>query len=397
MEKAMTLPNASHYKLEPIASGLVNPADLVVTAEKSVYVLETGHGGDGAKIPGPELNVSLELSAEGAITRSQDGKQERISEGFPSLTFLDEQTGEFRPQSLGLHGIALDPSNENVAYLTVGLGSNPENRDALGAQGANLGHLLKVNLDTDSCNPIKPLADLAEYERTFNPDGGTLVSNPWSVVSEGNEFVAVDSGANTLNRIAEDGTIVARTVFASRMIGDAQVESVPTGVAIGPDSAYYVAELTGKPYLEDEARIYRVEDVGEEPTVFAEGFTQLIDLDFDPMGNLYVLEYASDSLLKGGTHGSLIQVTPEGTRTTISGDELIFPTGLDVTDDGSVYVSSRGLEPGDGQVFRYTPCKEIPEVSQPLGSLTPVGTELPNPLVPSIAIGGVPEISLSGL
>lgn len=394
----MTSSNAPHYEVTTIASGLENPADLVVTADgTTVYALETGHGGEGPEIPGPELDASLVQSEEGAITRIQDGVQERVIEDLTSLTFFDQQTSEFRPQSLGVHGIAFDPNIESVAYITVGLGSNPENRDALGSQGKFLGHLLEVDLDGNSCQPVIPLADLAEYERTFNPDGGTLVSNPWTVVPEGDEFVVVDSGANTLNRIAEDGTIVARTVFPTRTIGDAQVESVPTGLAIGPDGAYYVAELTGVPYLEDEARIYRVEDVGEDPTVFAEGFTQIIDLDFDQAGNMYVLEYASDSLLEGGTQGSLIQVTPQGTSTTISGDELIFPTGLDVANDGSIYVSSRGLEPGDGQVFRYTPCEEIPEVVQSLGSLTSIESESPNSLISSIAIGGATEGSPFGV
>jgi hypothetical protein len=35
-------------------------------------------------------------------------------------------------------------------------------------------------------------------------------------------------------------------------------EAVPTAVAVGPDGAYYVSELTGFPFSKGAARIWRV-------------------------------------------------------------------------------------------------------------------------------------------
>ena len=58
---------------------------------------------------------------------------------------------------------------------------------------------------------------------------------------------------------------------------------MPTAVVVGPDGAYYVSELTGAPFTEGAARVYRVVR-GEAPTVFLAGFKTLIDLDFGPDG-----------------------------------------------------------------------------------------------------------------
>jgi len=49
----------------------------------------------------------------------------------------------------------------------------------------------------------------------------------------------------------------------------------------------------------------------------ADGFTQLADLDFDKDGNLLALQYADEAAWKGNLEGSLIQVAPDGTRTTL--------------------------------------------------------------------------------
>jgi hypothetical protein len=66
-------------------------------------------------------------------------------------------------------------------------------------------------------------------------------------------------------------------------------------VVRGPDGALYVSELTGFPFPLGGARIYRVAP-GSAPTVYATGFTNVIDLEFDSAGNLYVLEIDRNGL-----------------------------------------------------------------------------------------------------
>jgi hypothetical protein len=69
-------------------------------------------------------------------------------------------------------------------------------------------------------------------------------------------------------------------------------------VAVGPDGAYYVGQLTGFPFPVGGARVFRVVP-GHRPQVFARGFTNIIDIAFDRHGRLHVLEIASDGILAG--------------------------------------------------------------------------------------------------
>jgi len=111
---------------------------------------------------------------------------------------------------------------------------------------------------------------------------------------------------------------------------------------------------------------------GEDSTIYADGFTTILDIAFDSAGNLYVLEYATNGLLSGNTAGALIRVAPDGTRETIVGGTpadsssreaivgttLTNPTGMVVGADGMVYVSNNGPSAGSGQVIRIDPNQE---------------------------------------
>ena len=113
-----------------------------------------------------------------------------------------------------------------------------------------------------------------------------------------------DAGGNSLLRVASDGTVPTVAFFPARALGGpAPTEPVPTGIAVGPDGAYYVGELTGFPFVPGAARIYRIAP-GGEPTIFATGFTMLPDIAFGADGSLYALEYDSDGLLAPGTGGA---------------------------------------------------------------------------------------------
>ncbi len=100
-----------------------------------------------------------------------------------------------------------------------------------------------------------------------------------------------DAAANDLLQVDADGTITTLAVFPSQMVdapaelgmpegSQMPAESVPTTVALGPDGAYYVGELTGFPFPVGKARIWRVVP-GQHPTVYATGFTNIISLAFD--------------------------------------------------------------------------------------------------------------------
>jgi sugar lactone lactonase YvrE len=148
--------------------------------------------------------------------------------------------------------------------------------------------------------------------------------------------------------------------------GKAIIQSVPTSIVTGPDGAYYVSELTGYPFPEDGARIYKVMP-GMEPVVYADGFTQIIDLAFGPDRSLYVLEYAANSLTSFNPTGALFQILPNGEKRNLNINGLIYPGGLAIGSDSDIYISNYSSLAGQGQVLRIDSPTSVPEPSSTFG------------------------------
>ncbi len=152
-----------------------------------------------------------------------------------------------------------------------------------------------------------------------------------------------------------------------------QTEPVPTGVTVGPDGALYVSELTGIPYASGYSTIYRIANPSAStgyngtipsgvPQAYASGFTSVVSLGFNNSnGDMYVLQYDNAAGVYDPTINpadlppdQLIQVAPDGTRTTISGPELHLSQYLLVDQQtGDVYVSTDNNGPGTGEVIDY--------------------------------------------
>ncbi len=378
--------------LSVVADGLDNPRGLGFSPDGNLYVTETGVGGDGRCVPGPSLEgLSSCVGTSGAVTRIKDGKQERVLTGLPSIAL--RPTGNV---GAGPQDIQFDSTGN--PFLLIGYGGNPAYRDTP-LNSPSWGELYSVNFDTGSLTSI---ANFAKYELANNPDGdtaidivGEIASNPYALAISGNTAYVVDAAANDLLSVGLDGSnLTAVTVLPSQTLKDPifptplpgqesplgaplpgqglqeiEIQSVPTGVAIGPDGAIYVSEYTGLPFPVGEARIFRVEPDGE-PTVVADGFTQLSDLEFDAQGNLYALQYANQPEWTGNVDGSVIQIAPDGTRTTlVSGNGLESATALTVGPDGAIYVSNKGASAGVGQVLRIEKTEAVPEPSSFLGLL----------------------------
>jgi hypothetical protein len=248
-----------------------------------------------------------------------------------------------------------------------------------GGEGPPFASLLRVG----PVSGVKVVADIGAYQVT-DPDpedteGIPEESNPngLAVLGNGNVLVA-DAANNDLLHITKSGEIstVARfpveTVpFPPGLPGPPDfppegapipAESVPTAVAVGPDGAWYVSELKGFPFAPGSASIWRIEAGTTEATCpsaactkFATGFTNVIDLAFGRDGTMYVLEISKNGLLSDSPVGALWAVSG-GSKTELAPGELLFPGGVAVGRNGSLYVTTGAVfGEGAGAVVKVSP------------------------------------------
>lgn len=329
-----------------MATGLDNPRGLGFAPNGALYVAEAGRGGDGPCFTGPE-GGEVCFGTSGAVTRIHKGSQTRVLTGLPDIAGEDGSAaiGPSDVSFLGTGGM----------YLTVGLGADPAIRANLPQAGQDAsGWLLRGNPAQDD---VKQVADIAGYEADENPDRGLLDSNPNSVAALPRGQAVVDAGGNSLVWVDRQGTISTLAVFPTRTAiapwgAPIEMESVPTSVVRGPDGAFYVGELTGFPFPQGEAPVYRVVP-GAEPEVYAEGFTNIMDIGFAADGTLYVLEIAHHGLLMAeeDPSGALIRVNPGGSNEIVMSEGLILPGGLALR-GGAAFVSNCGVCAGAGSVLR---------------------------------------------
>lgn len=348
--------SAAEPSWEVIATGLNNPRGLDFAPNGALFITEAGRGGSGPIIEGGD-GMTLQFGLSGSVTRLFRGAQERIVMGLPSLA-TSEGGAAIGPSDISFDG-------QGQGALTIGLGQNPEVRnETLGTQAAALGTLWQLTQN----GQMRLLADLAAFELRTDPDEQGPDSNPNGVLSDrGSSVFVTDAGANALLEIRANGNISVVAVFPNRTAAtppslpqppfppELAFQAVPTNVVRGPDGAFYVSQLTGFPFPPGEARIFRVV-AGAEPEVYAEGFTNIIDLEFDAAGNLYVLEIDANSLLADDVTGRLARVSAsDHSVETIASDGLVMPGGMTIGPDGAIYVSNYSTMPGIGEVIRIQP------------------------------------------
>lgn len=399
--------------IEVVADGLDTPRGIAIAPDGSLWVAAAGVNGDNC------MEDGFCYGPTGAILHITDGTVEKVIDGLPSagselevggvsdVALIDDEDFYFimnlgtdpadregMPPELGTAGWLMrgssDGSTEQVADIAAfetsddpdaefsgGMpDSNPYSivigdggvavadaggNDLLLVDDAGTVSLIAVFPPTMHDFPAELLAQMGPP-----PDGeGGPPAEGEAPAAESAAPAASDAPASS--EAPADGQEMASEAPADGAAGDGQmisipVEAVPTSVVVGPDGAYYVGELTGGPFPVGGASVYRVAP-GEEPTVYATGFTNIIDLGFAPDGTLYVAEIVHDGLMglfagSAPPIGAVLSVPAGGGDPTVvaTGEQLMAPGGLGVDADGSVYVSTGTvMGAGGGAVVKITP------------------------------------------
>jgi hypothetical protein len=154
------------------------------------------------------------------------------------------------------------------------------------------------------------LADTGSFENEVDPagDGTDEGSNPFDLARlNGHRTLVADAAGNSLLYVDQQESIDWVASFPEQN----GIQSVPTSVAIGPDGAYYVGELTGAPFPTGISRVWRIEPgtrhaacgTSAACSIVAADLTAIIDLTFGPDGRLYVaqIDDAGVGALEGGS------------------------------------------------------------------------------------------------
>lgn len=350
--------HAQNYVITEVMSGLVTPRGLTFGPDGGLYVAEAGSGGAGPSVVLGNGNTAF-LGATSGLSRWLNGVQTRVLNDLPSVA------NAAGLDAGGLQDIVFD--NSGQAYGLFSFGSDAGQRDAnLGPAGAQLGTIAR--LPVGPIGSYHHIADIAAYESAANPAGGTIDSNPFGLaLTPGGNFVIADAGANDFLQATSAGAVSTLGVLAAKPnplpFGPPVYQSVPTAIALGPDNAYYIGQLTGFPFPPGAANVYRFDPTTAALTEAFTGFTNIIDLTFDSEGNLFVLQVSSNGLASplGPGTGLLLKIDAlTGVRTTIASDGLVFPGAVAVGPDGALYVTNHSNAASGGQVLRIS---AVPEPS----------------------------------
>ena len=345
-------------RLTVVANHLNNPRKIFVGADGAVYVVEAGKGGRDTCL-GTGVNTTC-FGFSGSITRIAHGAQQRVLRGLWSGAHRDGTQAE-GPADVAVSG--------NVYYVLLqDAAVTSRGSNGLGPDAATAGDL--ISTPPGRAAPAV-LVNLAAFEAARNPDHGAgsgakfgnpaIDSDPYAFVPYRGGYAVVDAAANDLLWAHADGSVSVLAVFPTRKepltkaiaarIGapagttSITAQAVPSSVAVGPDGALYVGELTGVPFTPGTARVWRIVP-GKKMSIYASGFTNISDLAFAGK-NLLVLELTTKGLYGPRSPGALVRVTPSGARKVIASQGLAYPTGLAVG-NGSIYVSNHGLFPASG-------------------------------------------------
>lgn len=266
----------------------------------------------------------------GPLQFAVDGKKVYVADSFTStLNLIGSKTpiatGPNPSQGGDLAGVAVDPATHAVAYTT----NNGDHS------------VTQLHILTPGQQPV--VANLAEFEKTHNPDHanlygtsttntcainalkkagipvsyrGQLDSHAYSVTAiGGGSWAVADAGGNDVLRVLKTGQVSLINVLPVQPVKITAAfaaanglpkcvagitynfEPVPTDVEVGPGNGLYVTTLPGGPEGPDSGNpgsVYRL--AGGQIAKIATGFAGATNLAFNSYGNIFVAQIGAGSI-----------------------------------------------------------------------------------------------------
>ena len=274
---------------------------------------------------------------------------------------------------------------------------------AIGGPGVGTENDTGQGLHIISHGEVRKVANLFEFEATFNPHTGPVPpapvpdSNPYDVHALGpHAALVVDAGGNDLLRIDRWGNIKLLAVFPNEVVPTANFKAlgqcpatppppdqpqppafcglpaaipgqpVPTSIAVDRRGFIYVGELKGFPAPIGESNIWRISpwanaaQCGASPDcvkVFDGGFTSIIDMAFGPDGLLYVAEldegsWAAVEVFGAPTGGTINACSVRKGFCYEVAEDVPVLTAITFDRYGALWAIRHALEPGEGEVVK---------------------------------------------
>jgi sugar lactone lactonase YvrE len=373
-----------------VASGLNNPRFISVASDGTLYVGESGTGGaEQFTAPPPFGNGNRGMTAQIVRVRP-DGTKSTVVGSLPS-----QQLGM---ELIGVKGI-IQSGNDLLFNVGYTFATTPE---------AYHSAVMRVPAGGGAATRI---VDLGAVEKSANPDGLAIDSNPYGLAqaADGTIYVA-DAGANTIyavnptngqaTRVATLGPLSSPMPNPGRG-NRMERDPVPTSLTLGADNAIYVVTLGGFPFTPG-TKVVKLQ--GGQVTDVATGLGPMVDVDFGPDGKLYAVEFGSFSLTTqppGWAPGSgrVVRIGLDGSKEVVLAG-LTAPNGLAFDTQGRLYVVENSNHPvaagTPGRVLRYdvaqlrpTPYPTPAAAPAPAAPPATAPTQLPrtgdlSPLLPAL-------------
>lgn len=332
--------------LEVVLADLDEPRGLLLGPDFVLCVVEAGTTDSGG---GSADSRSQYRNDTGAVTCTDaDGGRQRVVERLPY------SNNRFSGVSVGATDVSL---MNGELYVLIGEGPDELSRKIL-------------RLDGSTARPGVVADFLAHALATTAPDFYdeiVVTSNPFAFIADppNDRFLVTDGATGEVLSVGIDGTI---TVYSA-----VDGHEVLTGLALGPDDSLFVASFSKLPHTRGSGSIVQVATDGTSEIV-VDDLTTPIDLGFDTLGRLYVLEFvdAADPVHPyAGESGRLLRFEKRFSRwegIQVLAEGLPHPTSMLIAPDSRVYISVGGAfsAPHSGAVLRVDGIADVDFDSDPV-------------------------------